>query len=89
MTYTFLSLIETLDEMSCTIRVCMISGKEFEKDMKKNPIFFSIIPRKFSYNSINWVTKDSNDQVPVGNIQDIIGYWEGRGESVTSKLLSQ
>ena len=28
-TYTLLPLIETPNEMSCIIRVCMVSGKEF------------------------------------------------------------
>ena len=27
-------------------------------------------------------------KISVGNIQDLLGYWEGRGESVTSKTLT-
>ena len=50
-TYTLLPLIETPNEMSYTIRVCMVSGKEFEKDMMKNPICFTTIPREMSYSS--------------------------------------
>ena len=50
-TYTLFPLIEAPDEMSCTMRVCMVSGKEFEKDMKKNPICFAIIPRRPSSSS--------------------------------------
>ena len=29
--FTLLPLTETLDEMSCIVKVCMINGKEFEK----------------------------------------------------------
>ena len=43
-TFKLLPLIETPDEMSCTVRVCMVSGKEFERDMKKNLVCFSIVP---------------------------------------------
>ena len=52
-TYTLLPLIEASDEMSCTMRFCMVSGKEFEKDMKRNPICFAIIPRRLSSSSID------------------------------------
>ena len=44
-TYALLPLIETPDEMSCTMTIYMVNGKEFEKDMKRNPICFYIIPR--------------------------------------------
>ena len=30
-TYALLPLIETPDEMSCTVRVCMVSGKKLRK----------------------------------------------------------
>ena len=50
-TYTLLPLIEAPNEMSCTMRVCMVTRKEFEKDMKKNPIYFSIIPKRPSSSS--------------------------------------
>ena len=53
MKVVLMPLIEAPDEMNCTIRVCMVSGKEFERDMKKNPICFAIIPRGPSYNSMN------------------------------------
>ena len=59
--FTLLLLIKTLDEMSCNVRVCMVSGKEFE-DMKKSPIYFSIIPRETSYSSSDRVI-ESNDRV--------------------------
>ena len=48
-TYTLLPLIKTLDELSCTKRVYMVSGKEFEEDLKKNPFYFSTILRELSY----------------------------------------
>ena len=71
MTYALLPLIKTLDEMICTIRVCMVSGKEFEKDMKKNLVFCAIIPREPSYSNNDQMTEasisqvtDNNDQVP-------------------------
>ena len=44
-TYALLPLIETPEEMSCTVRACMVSGKEFEKDMKKNLNNFAIVPK--------------------------------------------
>ena len=50
-TYTLFPLIETPNEMSCTIRVCKVRGKEFEKDMKKNPTCFAIIPKGTSCSS--------------------------------------
>ena len=41
-----LSLIESLDEFSCTtIKVCMVNGKQFEKGVKKNQVYFAIVPR--------------------------------------------
>ena len=62
-TYTLLPLIETHEEMSCTIRVCMVGGKKFEKDIKKNPICFAIIARGPSYSSGDQVTENSISQV--------------------------
>ena len=44
-TYALLPFIETPSEMTCTIRVCIVSGKKFEKDMKKNPICFVVFQR--------------------------------------------
>ena len=58
-TYTLFPLIEAPDEMSCTMRFCMVNRKEFEKDMKKNPICFAIVPREPSYSHNGWVTEDS------------------------------
>ena len=38
-------LIESQDENNfTTMRICMVSGKQFEKKMKKNQVHFSIIP---------------------------------------------
>ena len=59
MTYALLPLIETLDEMGCTVRVFMVNGKEFEKNIKLNPICFTIIPRGLSCSSDDQVTKAS------------------------------
>jgi hypothetical protein len=57
-------LIESLDEVNCTaVRICMVNGKKFEKEMKKNQFFFAIIPRKSSCTSSSQVTKNSGDQV--------------------------
>ena len=43
---TLLPLIESLDEVSCTtIKICMVNGKQFEKEKKKNQVYFSIVPR--------------------------------------------
>ena len=39
-------LIESPDEVSCTtIKVCMVNGKQFEKEVKKNQVCFAIVPR--------------------------------------------
>ena len=56
-----LLLIESLDEVSCiAIKVCMVNGKQFEKEVMKNQICFAIVPRGPSVGS--------NDQAPkVGN----------------------
>ena len=75
-----LPLIESLDEVNCTaIKICMVNGKQFEKEMKKNQVCFTIILRKPSFfnedrvqeNSANrvsincdWVTDSSIDRVP-------------------------
>ena len=58
-TYALLPLIEALDEMSCTMRVCMVTGNEFEKDMKKNLVCFSIIPSGPIFSNGDWVTQAS------------------------------
>ena len=42
---TLMPLIESQDENNCTtMRIFMVSGKKFEKEMKKNQVYFSIIP---------------------------------------------
>ena len=47
-----LPLIESPNEVSCTtIKVCMVNGKQFEKEVKKNQVYFSIIPRGLSLGS--------------------------------------
>ena len=49
--YTLLPLIETPNEMSCIVRVYMVTRKEFEKAMKKNYVCFAIIPKRLSSTS--------------------------------------
>ena len=50
---TLFPLIESLDEMNCiTVRIYMVSGKQFEKEMKKNLVCFSIVPSRPSYENI-------------------------------------
>ena len=51
MKVALMPLIKTPDQMSYTMKVCMVSGMEFEKDMKKNLVCFSIIPRGPSFSS--------------------------------------
>ena len=47
-----LPLNETLDEVSCTaIKFCMVNRKKFEKEVKKNQVYFAIIPRRLSSTS--------------------------------------
>ena len=42
-------MIESPDEVNCTtVRICMVNGKQFEKEMKKNQNYFFIIPRRSS-----------------------------------------
>ena len=44
-----LPLIESPNEISCTtIKVLMANGKKFEKEVKKNQVCFSIVPRGLS-----------------------------------------
>ena len=41
-----LPLIESPDEVSCiAIKVCMVNGKQSEKEVKKNQVCFAKIPR--------------------------------------------
>ena len=48
----FLPLIESTDEVICnTIKFCMINGKQFEKEVKKNQVCFAIMPRRPSSSS--------------------------------------
>ena len=58
-----LPLIESPDEVSCnTIKFCMVNGKQFEKELKKNQVYFGIVPRGSSVGS--------NDRaIEVGNIE--------------------
>ena len=45
-----LPLIESLDEVNCTtVKICIVNGKQFEKEVKKNQFCFAIIPRKLSF----------------------------------------
>ena len=76
---TLLPLIEVPDEVNCiAIKVCMVNGKQFEKEVKKNQVCFSIIPRKPSFvnedrvqeNSVNRVLV-SGDRVTDGSIDPV------------------
>ena len=59
-------LIESLDEVSCTaIKVCMVNGKQFEKEVKKNHVCFAIILRGLSVGSNGRAAKASNDRVTI------------------------
>ena len=45
-----LHLTESPDEVNCTaVKNCMVNGKQFEKEVKRNHVCFSIIPRKPSF----------------------------------------
>ena len=49
---TLLPLIEVLHEVNCTaIKVYMVNGKQFEKEVKRNQVCFSIILRRSSCSS--------------------------------------
>ena len=43
----------------------MVNGKQFEKEMKKNQVYFSIVPRGPSVGSNDWAIEASNDRVIV------------------------
>ena len=60
-----LPLIESPDEVSCTaIKFCMVNGKKFEKEVKKNQVYFSIILRGPSVGSNDQVIVEfGNDRV--------------------------
>ena len=54
-----LPLIESHDEINCTtLRICMVNGKQFQKEMKRNRVYFSIIPRGLSFGS-KWLSNRS------------------------------
>ena len=54
----FLPLIESPKEVSCTtIKFCMVTRKQFEKEVKKNKVFFSIVPRGPSVGSNDQAAK--------------------------------
>ena len=55
-----LPFIESPDEVSSTaIKVCMVNGKQFKKEVKKNQVCFSIIPRRPSCVNSNRVLENS------------------------------
>ena len=61
---TFLPLIEVPNEVNCTaVKIGMVNGKKFEKEMKKSQVYFSIVPRGLSVGSNGRVVEASNDQV--------------------------
>ena len=42
---TLMPLIESLDEMNCTtVKLYLVNGKQFEKELRKSQVYFSIIP---------------------------------------------
>ena len=57
---------DSLYEVSCTaIKVCMVNGKKFEKEVKNNQVFFVIIPRRLSCINSNYVPENNVNRVPV------------------------
>lgn len=60
-------LIENPDEVNCTtMKIFMVNGKQFEKEMKRNQVCFAIIPKGLSFGSNDRVTTEaSNDKVAV------------------------
>ena len=59
---TLLPLIESPNEVNCTIvKIFMVNGKQFEKEMKKNQVYFSIVPRGLSFGSNDRAVEASND----------------------------
>ena len=65
---TLLPLIESPNEVSCTmIKFCVVDGIFFEKEVKKNQVCFSIIPRRPSCASSNRVPENSVNQVLVSS----------------------
>ena len=56
--------IESPDEVSCTaIKVWMVNVKQFEKEVKKNQVYFAIVPRGLSVGSNDQEKKVGNDRV--------------------------
>ena len=60
-----LLLIESPNDVNCTtVQVCMVNGKQFEKEVKKNRVCFAIIPRGPSVgNNDQVISEASNDRV--------------------------
>ena len=69
-----LPLIEIPDEVNCTtVKICMVNGKQFEKEVKRNWVCFTIIPRKLSFFNKDWALENSVNRVPVSDDQVIDG----------------
>ena len=60
------------DEVNCTaVKICMVNGKQFEKEMKRNQMCFAIITRRPSVSSGDRVTEETNGsqvQVEIENL---------------------
>ena len=61
-----LPLIESLDEVNCTtVKICMVNGKIFEKEMQNSQVHFTIIPRRPSCVNSNQVSENSASWVAI------------------------
>ena len=82
-----LALIESPHEVNCTtVKICMVNGKQFEKEMKKNQVCFSIIPRKLSFVNGDQVQENSVNRVPVSGDRVIDGSIERVPEEIKKML---
>ena len=65
---TLMPLIEAPDEMNCTtVKLCLVNGKQFEKELRKSQVCFSIIPWGLSCASNGRPSEDSDGWVSKGN----------------------
>ena len=61
-----LPLIEVLDEVNCNaVKICMVNGKQFEKEVKKNQGCLAIISRKPSFVNGDRLPENNVNRVPV------------------------
>ena len=53
----------------------MVNGKQFEKEVKKNQVYFAIVPRGRSVGSNDWAIEVVNDRM-TGEIEELLNKYK-------------